>query len=156
MKHISAWIDTPLGPMSAVAVEAGVCRLEFAESPIEDRSRDLPEPFRTLAEELEAYFEGRLKVFKTPLFFEKGTSFQRKVWAELAKIPYGETRSYKELALAVGNPTACRAVAQANGANPLTLLIPCHRVINTGGALGGYGGGIFRKKRLLKHERLFA
>jgi len=104
-----------------------------------------------LEEELADYFAGKLKKFDSPLV-EPGTPFQESVWAALRDIPYGETRSYAELARAVGNPKAVRAVAQANGRNRIAILVPCHRVINTGGKLGGYGGGLWRKRRLLEIE----
>jgi AraC family transcriptional regulator of adaptative response/methylated-DNA-[protein]-cysteine methyltransferase len=97
------------------------------------------------------YFQGKLKEFKTPIALN-GTPFQKQVWEELLKIPYGQTISYKDLAIAVGNPRGCRAVAQANGANNLAVIIPCHRVINHNGRIGGYGGGLDRKKWLLDLE----
>jgi O-6-methylguanine DNA methyltransferase len=105
--------------------------------------------------ELEAYFAGIIQEFKTPLFLFSliGSPFQKRVWEELQKIPRGETRSYAEIAKAIGKPSAFRAVALANGANQIAIVIPCHRVINSNGDLGGYGGGIKRKEWLLKHER---
>lgn len=109
-------------------------------------------PIRSIERELKHYFEGTLKTFHTPVHV-MGTPFQRKVWEELLKIPYGETRSYLALAKSIDKPTACRAVAQANGANQLALITPCHRVINANGDLGGYGGGVANKQWLLKHER---
>jgi len=109
-------------------------------------------PIYSIESELSQYFDGKLKKFKTPLFF-LGSPFQRQVWEELKKIPYGETRSYADTAKAIGKPTAFRAVANANGANQLAIVIPCHRVINTDGGLGGYGGGITRKEWLVNHEK---
>lgn len=82
-----------------------------------------------------------------------GSSFQMRVWEELEKIPFGQTRSYQEIATAIGRPTACRAVARANSTNQLAIIIPCHRVINSSGALGGYAGGLSRKQWMLKHEQ---
>lgn len=105
-----------------------------------------------ISEELEAYFEGTLKVFKTPLCYQ-GSGFQQSVWEKLLEIPYGETRSYLDIAKAIGKPTAFRAVALANAANKLALIVPCHRVINHNGNLGGYGGGIDKKIWLLAHEK---
>ena len=102
--------------------------------------------------ELEKYFSGQIHEFKTPLHLI-GSPFQIMVWKELQKIPEGETRSYFEIAKAIGKPLAFRAVALANGANQFAIVIPCHRVINSNGELGGYGGGIKRKEWLLKHER---
>jgi AraC family transcriptional regulator of adaptative response/methylated-DNA-[protein]-cysteine methyltransferase len=109
-------------------------------------------PIESVEKELNLYFDGKLKEFKTPIKVF-GTPFQRKVWDELQKIPYGETCSYAELAARVGKPTAYRAVANANGCNQLAIIIPCHRVINKGGAIGGYGGGIEKKKWLLSLEK---
>jgi len=100
---------------------------------------------------LTAYFDGKLKEFQTPLFL-LGSPFQKQVWEALNKIPFGETSSYLDIAKRIGRPAACRAVAQANGANQLAIIIPCHRVINHNGELGGYGGGITRKEWLLNLE----
>jgi AraC family transcriptional regulator of adaptative response/methylated-DNA-[protein]-cysteine methyltransferase len=105
-----------------------------------------------LEKELQLYFSGELKEFKTPLFF-LGSPFQHKVWQELQKIPYGQTRAYAELAEAVEKLSAFRAVAQANGKNKIALIVPCHRVINKNGNLGGYSGGINRKKWLIHLEK---
>ena len=102
-------------------------------------------------EQLEAYFCGRSRGFEVPLL-QDGTPFQRKVWAELSKVPYGETISYAELARRVGSPGASRAVGGANGRNPIAIVVPCHRVIAADGRLGGFGGGCDRKLWLLQHE----
>jgi methylated-DNA-[protein]-cysteine S-methyltransferase len=101
--------------------------------------------------QLDAYFSGRSRAFDLPLAGE-GTPFQARVWAELSKIPYGETISYAELARRVGDPNAARAVGGANGRNPIAIVVPCHRVIAAGGRLGGFGGGGDRKLWLLQHE----
>ncbi|MDD9368470.1 methylated-DNA--[protein]-cysteine S-methyltransferase, partial [Staphylococcus aureus] len=103
--------------------------------------------------ELARYFNGELIDFKTPIRYI-GSDFQQSVWNELRRIPVGETISYKRLAEKLGRPTASRAVARANGANQLSIIVPCHRVINTNGALGGYGGGLARKEWLIKHEKM--
>ncbi len=102
--------------------------------------------------ELEAYFVGDLKQFTVPLDIQ-GTEFQRRVWEFLLNIPYGETRSYGQVASALGRPKASRAVGQAVGTNPVSIIVPCHRVIGTGGGLVGYGGGLHRKQALLELER---
>jgi len=102
--------------------------------------------------QLRAYFAGRLREFRLPLDLA-GTDFQIRVWRELVAIPYGETRSYTGIARAIGRPAAIRAVGTANGANPLPIVVPCHRVINANGKLGGYGGGLPLKKRLLALEQ---
>lgn len=161
----ASWLDTPLGPMIAIANEEALYLLEFVdrrglEREIErlrqkTKSAIIPgytTPICSIERELNLYFKGELKEFKTPLFL-LGSPFQKNVWAELVKIPPGETKSYSEIAIAIGKPTAFRAVAQANGANQLAIIIPCHRVINTNGELGGYAGGLTRKKWLINHEK---
>lgn len=158
-------ILTPLGPMMAGAVEEGICLLEFIdrrmlETQIEKlkryfKSEFLPgehHHFQTLNEEISAYFDGKLRQFKVPLALT-GTDFQRKVWQELRSIPYGTTRSYGQQAGHMGNPAAVRAVAKANGDNPIAIIVPCHRVIGADGQLVGYGGGLWRKKYLLNLEK---
>lgn len=107
---------------------------------------------RTAREQLQAYFAGELLEFNLPLA-QDGTPFQQRVWTELRKIPYGTTISYAELARRVGQPGAARAVGSANGRNGIGIIIPCHRVIAADGTLGGYGGGLDRKRWLLEHER---
>jgi len=161
-------IDTPLAPMQAVADENHLYLLEFSEyHRLEKQTNQLKRLIKseialdttpiidTLEEELNAYFQGTLKQFKTPLFFS-GTPFQKRTWEALLKIPYGETQSYAGIAASLHHPTAFRAVANANGANRLAIIIPCHRVINSNGKLGGYGGGINRKQWLLDHEKKHA
>ncbi len=155
----ASYLDTPLGQMIAVADEQSLCLLEFTDCPGLQWEMDrfpnvVPgqaQPILSIQKELKAYFEGTLKEFKTPLSFW-GTAFQKRVWQQLQKIPHGKTWSYSELAQAVGQPTACRAVAQANGANQLAIVVPCHRVINKDASLGGYAGGVARKTWLLNHE----
>jgi methylated-DNA-[protein]-cysteine S-methyltransferase len=121
-----------------------------APKPIEDWRRD-DGMFREAARQLRAYFAGELTEFDLRLE-TTGTKFQRRVWAELLKIPYGSTINYGELARRIGNPNASRAVGAANGQNPISIIIPCHRVIGSNGSLTGYGGGIERKKFLLDLE----
>jgi methylated-DNA-[protein]-cysteine S-methyltransferase len=108
-------------------------------------------PLAQAARQLGEYFAGERREFDLPLRLD-GTEFQRRVWQALTEIPYGETWSYGRLALRVGNPKACRAVGLANGRNPISILIPCHRVIGADGSLTGYGGGVERKRWLLGHE----
>ncbi len=161
----ASWLDTKLGPMIAIGDEEALYLLEFVdrrglEREVErlrqrTKSAILPgitEPIRSIEAELSEYFEGKLQVFKTSLFF-LGSPFQKRVWEELKNIPYGETRSYAQLAVTIGKPSAFRAVANANGANQFAIVIPCHRVINSNGDLGGYGGGLPRKKWLINHEK---
>jgi AraC family transcriptional regulator of adaptative response/methylated-DNA-[protein]-cysteine methyltransferase len=161
------WLETPLGPMLAVADETGLHLLEFADrvalpGELERLNRRVgsvcfaPHPLLTaLAETLAAYFAGRWANFNLPLA-AIGSAFYQQVWAELRQIPAGVTISYKVLAERIGRPTAMRAVAQANGANPIAILVPCHRVIGADGKLVGYGGKLWRKRWLLNHERHFA
>lgn len=159
----SAWLETPLGPMLAVAIDSALLLLEFetrrglTES-LERLGRRYrigavrPSPIASIERELAAYFAGELREFNTPLELH-GTPFQVGVWSELQRVPAGATVSYLELATAVGNPRGVRAVAQANGANRLAVVVPCHRVIESSGGLGGYGAGTEVKRRLLEHER---
>ncbi|HSX26331.1 MAG TPA: methylated-DNA--[protein]-cysteine S-methyltransferase [Chlamydiales bacterium] len=141
--------------MIAIADDEVLYRLDFAEH---REGAPLPQgrtgPILSIERELKEYFEGKLREFKTPIAWE-GTPFQRSVWEALRKIPFGQTISYAQLAATIGKPTAFRAAAQANGANPLTILVPCHRVINANGELGGYSAGLKRKEWLLRHEKKF-
>lgn len=145
----TATVETPLGPV-AIGVEGeGVAEVQLhARAPAEDDDALLREAKRQLA----AYFEGRLRAFDLPLG-AVGTPFQRAVWEALVAIPFGETRSYRDLALAVGKPAAVRAVGAANGRNPIAIVVPCHRVIGADGTLVGYAGGLPTKRWLLAHER---
>jgi methylated-DNA-[protein]-cysteine S-methyltransferase len=115
------------------------------------RARALGEPLSAALAQLEEYFAGKRRLFDLPLELS-GTPFQRDVWTTLAEIPYGETVSYAELAAMVGRPTAFRAVGQANGAHPIPIVLPCHRVVASGGRIGGYGGGLPVKRKLLTLE----
>jgi AraC family transcriptional regulator of adaptative response/methylated-DNA-[protein]-cysteine methyltransferase len=160
-----SWLRSPLGPLVAGATAEGICLLEFTDRRMLDaqfatvrRLFDAPvvpgsnEYLETLRGELASYFAGSSRSFSVPLTYP-GTPFQRRVWNQLLAIPYGETRSYEELAAAIGEPRAVRAVGRANGLNRISILIPCHRVVNNNGELGGYGGGLRRKQYLLDLER---
>ncbi|MFJ3821925.1 methylated-DNA--[protein]-cysteine S-methyltransferase [Streptomyces nodosus] len=148
-------IDSPYGPLTLVADDGGLCGLYMVgqrhRPPEETFGEPDEQPFGEAIEQLGAYFEGELKDFTLELCLA-GTPFQRKVWEQLRLIPYGETRSYGELADALGNPGASRAVGLANGRNPIGIIVPCHRVVGANGSLTGYGGGLDRKKRLLDFE----
>jgi len=157
-------IETPIGTMFAAAVEKGICLLEFADRRmLETELKHLSKYFNAtiiqgvnknfdlLKNELDKYFEGKLKKFTVPLC-TAGTDFQKSVWKVLQTIPYATTRSYKEQATILGKPSAVRAVANANGMNKISIIIPCHRVIGNNGQLTGYGGGLWRKKWLLDLE----
>lgn len=158
-------IETPLGTMIACANENGICMLEFSDrkalpTELKEISKHFDANivqgenphFKTLEKELEEYFEGKLKDFTVPLA-PVGTDFQKKVWKILRTIPYGTTRTYQQQADILGNPKAVRAVANANGLNKISIIIPCHRVIGSNGTLTGYGGGIWRKQKLLELEK---
>ncbi len=150
MPNYFATLPTPLGELLVSSDGAALTGLTFDARPEPDW---LPDP-ATLApsvRELRAYFAGELREFTLPVNLS-GTPFQKRVWAELTRIPYGETISYAELAKRVGKPTASRAVGGANGANRVCVVVPCHRVIAADGTLGGFGGGLWRKAWLLNRE----
>ncbi|GGX90199.1 methylated-DNA--[protein]-cysteine S-methyltransferase [Streptomyces anandii] len=148
--------DSPYGPLTLVAEDGVLCGLYMTDQrhrPPEETFGDPDDtPFTEAKEQLEAYFAGDLRTFTLELHLN-GTPFQRSVWERLRAIPYGETRSYGQLADALGSPGASRAVGLANGRNPIGIIVPCHRVIGAGGGLTGYGGGLARKQRLLDFER---
>jgi methylated-DNA-[protein]-cysteine S-methyltransferase len=153
---MAEWTETKLvdGPrLRMVASEAGIQAIDFHLNwPVEGVERnDQNVLLRETTRQLEAYFAGDLKIFELPLDMQ-GTAFQTRVWDELLRIPYGETRSYMQVAVAIGAAHAVRAVGAANGANPVPIVVPCHRVIGTNGKLTGYGGGLPLKKRLLELE----
>lgn len=164
---LASWIETPLGDMIAVSSATHLHLLEFVDrKALSTELKKLhalakqgialgrPTPTEQAEEELAAYFSGRSATFVTPLAFQ-GTAFSRDVWLELRRIPVGETRSYSQIARSIGDPSVTRAVARANGANQIALMVPCHRVIGADGSLTGYGGGLWRKQRLIEIERAF-
>jgi methylated-DNA-[protein]-cysteine S-methyltransferase len=150
--------DSPLGPLWLSFTDRGLAALEFAGDNSLSLQHDDPLPnhliprIETARRELTAYFNGVPTDFAVLILDPHGTPFQLRVWQELRRIPYGTTISYAELARRVGNPKASRAVGQANAVNPIPLIIPCHRVINANGSLGGYSSGPDRKRWLLRHE----
>lgn len=146
-----AYLKTPLGWIKASGDGSTVTGLSFVPGPTR-QGKALPPIFAKLKRELVGYFSGKLKKFTVP-FEQTGTEFQARVWKEISKIPYGKTKSYAEVAKGAGRPKAVRAVGTACGSNHLWLLVPCHRVVATGGGLGGYGGGLKRKADLLELER---
>jgi AraC family transcriptional regulator of adaptative response/methylated-DNA-[protein]-cysteine methyltransferase len=162
---VVTWIESPVGPLIAGATDDGVCLLEFSDrrmletqlATLRRRVGDAVVPgthkhLDALRKQLAEYFEGKRQDFDVPLVYP-GSDFQVQVWNALRRIPYGETRSYEGIATAVGSPRAVRAVGTANGLNRIAIVIPCHRVVNKSGALGGYGGGLWRKQLLLDLER---
>jgi len=161
--------DSPIGPIEIHATDTAVSRVEFAgeqagegeevsgvggrsvaSSSQEAGAHPLLEEVRR---QLDAYFAGDLRCFDLPLDLE-GTPFQRQVWEQLLSVGYGQTASYQDIAVAIDNPKAVRAVGAANGRNPVAIVVPCHRIIGSGGRakLTGYGGGLWRKEWLLRHE----
>ncbi|GAB2888669.1 methylated-DNA--[protein]-cysteine S-methyltransferase [Streptomyces deserti] len=148
--------DSPYGPLTLVADDGALCglymRAQRHRPPEETFGVRDDTPFAETEEQLRAYFADELKEFTVELRLT-GTPFQRAVWEQLRSIPYGETRTYGELADALGNPGASRAVGLANGRNPVGIIVPCHRVVGADGSLTGYGGGLDRKRRLLDFER---
>lgn len=158
MTRTHAMIDSPVGPLTLVAEDDRLCGLYM------DAQRHRPpdevfgervapvDTFTPVVEQLAAYFDGALTQFDVPTAL-LGTPFQQRVWTELTRIPFGETITYAELAVRVGRPTAARAVGLANGRNPISIIVPCHRVIGSAGSLTGYGGGIARKRYLLDFEQ---
>jgi methylated-DNA-[protein]-cysteine S-methyltransferase len=153
------WVETHVagGPsLRLIASPAGIRAIEFdPEGTPEGQPNSANAVLREAVRQLAAYFQGELREFDLPLDFQ-GTDFQKRVWRQLETIPYGQTRSYTEIAEAVGSPRAVRAVGAANGANPIPIVIPCHRVIGRSGKLVGYGGGLPLKKRLLELEGIGA
>ncbi|MFI9585299.1 methylated-DNA--[protein]-cysteine S-methyltransferase [Streptomyces sp. NPDC052236] len=155
-------VGSPYGPLTLVATDgvlSGLYMVQQRHRPAEETFGEPEpepdpdaEPFGETIRQLDAYFARELEEFDLPMRLD-GTAFQRSVWEQLRKIPYGETRTYGELAEALGNPAASRAVGLANGKNPIGIIVPCHRVIGSTGSLVGYGGGVDRKRRLLAHER---
>ncbi len=147
--------ETMVGPLLIAGDQQGLRFLTFSKQgklpkPDPDwqlSDRQLREPIR----QLQAYFKGKLRQFDLPLAGE-GTDFQKRVWKALCDVPYGQTASYGEIAAAIGQPTASRAVGMANGRNPISIIVPCHRIIGSNGRLVGYGGGLDRKTSLLKLE----
>ncbi|MFM9455720.1 methylated-DNA--[protein]-cysteine S-methyltransferase [Streptomyces europaeiscabiei] len=149
-------VDSPYGLLTLVADDGVLCGLYMTEQrhrpPEESFGVRDDAGFAEPEEQLEAYFAGELQEFALELRLH-GTPFQRLVWEQLTRIPYGETRSYGDLAGALGNPKASRAVGLANGKNPVGIIVPCHRVVGSDGSLTGYGGGVERKQRLLDFEQ---
>jgi len=162
---VTGVIETPIGRMIAMASDAGICVLEFLGG------RTAPSVARSFARrhgaetvpgtnahldrlraELDGYFQGKLERFEAPLDLH-GTPFQKTVWRRLARTPYGTTLTYSQLAARAGRPSAVRAAGHANGRNPISIVVPCHRVVGTDGTLHGYGGGLWRKRWLLEFER---
>ena len=162
---VTAWIESPFGPLIAAATSKGICLLEFTDRRMLDNQfKRLRKYFKCaiipgennhlvqLKKELKEYFEGTRKTFSVKLVFP-GSPFEQQVWNALLRIPSATTASYEDVAKMIGKPKASRAVGRANGFNRIAIVIPCHRVINKSGELGGYGGGVWRKRMLLELEK---
>ena len=143
---------SPLGPLRILGLASAVLEVKFYKAEIPGNDDSVPKMLLACRSQLDEYFRGKRKVFDLKLE-PRGTAFQKKVWRQLLRIPYGETRSYKDIARDVGNSRAVRAVGMANARNPISIIIPCHRVIGIKGDLVGYGGELWRKQWLLDHER---
>ncbi len=160
----TAWVESPIGSFRIASTDQGLAYVELPHANgrgmdgwlrrcLPDAKVDRDDAFnRPAAKQIVEYLKGERTDFDLPLDL-RGTPFQQQVWAALLGIPYGETRSYREIARSIRKPRAVRAVGAANGANPVSLVVPCHRVVASGGKLGGYGGGLELKQRLLAMER---
>lgn len=152
--------DSQVGRLALAETEGKLSHLDFIDEAKGDEFY-LPEDYaiketkliKDAKKELDQYFSGQRKEFTIPLVFIKGTDFQKRVWQALLEIPYGETRSYKEVAQMAGSPKACRAVGGANNKNPIAIIVPCHRVIGANGSMVGFGGGLDIKSKLLQVEK---
>ncbi|MGX7677216.1 methylated-DNA--[protein]-cysteine S-methyltransferase [Plantactinospora sp. DSM 117369] len=156
-------LDSPIGELSVGVDDVGVCGVHFG--PVEGALPatalpEAPDPdtagLPAAVAQLRAYFAGELTEFAVPLSVRRGSEFERAVWTEMSKIPYGETRTYGEVAAAVGDPGAARAVGVACNRNPIPVIVPCHRIVGAGGKLVGFGGGLPRKRQLLELEARIA
>jgi methylated-DNA-[protein]-cysteine S-methyltransferase len=158
MALVETLLPSPVGDLTLVASDAGLVAILWenddpARVRLTERQTRPDHPILTqTAQQLTAYFAGDLQIFTVPLDF-RGTDFQKQVWAALCAIPFGETRSYGDVARAIGHPTASRAVGAANGRNPISIIAPCHRVVGTNGALTGFAGGVEVKRWLLDFEQ---
>ncbi len=151
----TAHYESPIGTIEIQGTEAGVSGLNFVDLKEEKAARRMkgspPGPVADALAQLEGYFHGDRTAFTVKLDL-RGTDFQKKVWAKLLRVKFGQTTTYKALAQAVGNPASTRAVGGANHRNPVSIIVPCHRVVGSDGRLTGYGGGLWRKDWLLRHE----
>ena len=146
-----AFIETPVGILELKGDAEGLASVLFKDPENVMVSEKIPKELKETVNQLQEYFEGKRKEFNLILSPE-GTDFQKKVWKQLEQIPFGKTTSYQQMANQLGDPKVIRAAASANGKNPISIIIPCHRVIGTDGSLTGYAGGLHRKKWLLEHE----
>lgn len=146
-----AYYTSPIGEIKISSDENCITGLDFIDEKEEKHDENLTEVLKDALNQLDEYFKGKRKQFDLKLKIN-GTEFQNKVWKELVNVPYGETRTYKDIAEAVNNPKACRAVGGANNRNRIAIIIPCYRIIGNRGRMVGYAGGLWRKEWLLQHE----
>lgn len=151
MREFKAYYQSPIGPVEVSGTPEGIVSVNFVKKR-RPNDRDLPECVKEGIRQLEEYFKGIRKGFSLKLLLQ-GTPFQKLVWQQLKRIPYGKVVSYGDVARAIGKPRAFRAVGNANNKNPVAIIVPCHRVIGSNGKLVGYGSGLWRKEWLLKHEK---
>ncbi len=150
---ISHCYQSPIGQIVITGSEAGIASVTFDDQPLKNQPQLLPLCIEEAVEQLHEYFCHQRKDFNLILDYGKGTPFQQKVWQALYSIPWGETRSYAQIAFQIEQPQAVRAVGAANAQNPFLIIMPCHRVIGSSGVLTGYAGGLLRKQWLLQHEQ---
>lgn len=148
-----AYYKSPIGILEVKGSQQGILSIYFVDK-TDSNFTEIPDCLKSCIHQLDEYFLGSRKIFDVKLQLQ-GTDFQKKVWKELCNIPFGKTRSYLEQSNKLGNTKAIRAVANANGKNPISIIVPCHRVIGSNGSLTGYAGEIWRKKWLLEHESDF-
>jgi len=152
---ITYFYDTPIGRLGITENNFAITNVDFEDKSNKNnvKSEEIGETplIKEAAKQMQEYFDGKRKTFELPISVE-GTEFQKSVWKALQEIPYGETKTYKEIAIAIGNEKACRAVGMANNKNPISIIVPCHRVIGTNGKLVGYAGGLDKKEHLLEIE----
>lgn len=156
-EQYTLYYESPIGRIKISGSREGIKSLDFEDADCSkdckpDKLQNIPECLKEAEKQLDEYFRGERKKFLLKLQIE-GTEFQKKVWNELQNIPYGATKSYKDIACAINNPKAVRAVGGANNKNRIAIIIPCHRVIGSNGSLTGYAGGLWRKEWLLNHEK---
>ncbi len=152
-QEYKTYYTSELGQLEIVGTEAGITAVLFVDEEPESNVSPVVHPcLQACVQQLDEYFKGERQEFSLTLA-PQGTPFQQKIWQQISQIPYGQTASYLEIARAINNEKAIRAVGQANGRNPISIIIPCHRIIGSNGKLTGYGGGLWRKAWLLTHEK---
>lgn len=149
-KMFKAYYHSEIGEIEVTGTEVGIISVDFTDEKFSENS-ELHPCLKECIAQIDQYFKGKRKDFSVNILMQ-GTDFQKKVWKQLTKIPFGKKVSYRDISTAIGNKNACRAVGSANAKNPVSIIVPCHRVIGNDGKLTGYGGGIWRKDWLLKHE----